>query len=325
MAFSGTISATTFNALKVVDHAFRRCRLPAQGITAEMHTYALENLYLALSELANPRVPSWCIERQIYPFYEGQYQVNLDLGTVSVLNANLRTLGSAGGTVSSNTTTLYQVTSPAVVNTVGVKWTAAAVTLVFQTSADAITWTTVGGQTTVAASGSWTWTDIVPALAANYFRITSIAARVNSEIYLGTSPSETPMGVLNRDQFVDQNNKVFQGRPLTYWFQRNISRPVINLWPAPNAAAEHQQLIVWRHRHIMDTATLQQDVEVPQRWLEAIVSKLASKVAAETPAVDINLIPMLDAKAGLALQAAWEGDSDSSPTFFQPSIGVYTA
>ena len=139
MAFSGTISVTTFNALKVVDHAFRLCRLPAQAITAEMHSYALDSLSFVLSDLANIRTPSWCIERQIYPFYEGQYQVNLDLGTVSVLNANLRTLGDAGGTVSSNTTTLYQVTSPAVVNTVGVKWTAAAMTLVFQTSADAIT------------------------------------------------------------------------------------------------------------------------------------------------------------------------------------------
>lgn len=324
MAFSGTISATTFNALKVVDHAFRRCRLPAQAITAEMHSYALDSLSFVLSDLANIRTPSWCIERQIYPFYEGQYQVDLDLGTVSVLNANLRTLQDAGGTVSSNTTTLYQVTSPAVVNTVGVKWTAAAVTLTFQTSADAITWTTVGSQTTVAASGSWTWTDIVPALAANYFRITSIAARVNSEIYLGTSPSETPMGVLNRDQFVDQNNKVFQGRPLTYWFQRDIPRPVINLWPAPNEDAEHQQLIIWRHRQIMDTTNLQQEVEIPQRWLQAIIDGLASKVAIETPQVDMSIIQILEQRAMMSAQRAWDGDNDGSPIQINPGISVYT-
>ena len=38
MAYSGTVSETTFNALKVVDHAFRRCRLPAQAITGEMQS-----------------------------------------------------------------------------------------------------------------------------------------------------------------------------------------------------------------------------------------------------------------------------------------------
>ena len=72
------------------------------------------------------------------------------------------------------------------------------------------------------------------------------------------------------------------------------SGPVMNIWPAPYAGAEQAQLIVWRHRHIMDTENLRQDVEVPQRWLEAIVAGLATRVAAETPSVDINLIPMLE-------------------------------
>jgi hypothetical protein len=66
MAFSGNVSGTTFNSLKVVDHAFRRCRLPAQAISAEMQTYALESLYLQLSEMANIKAPRWCIEKLIF-------------------------------------------------------------------------------------------------------------------------------------------------------------------------------------------------------------------------------------------------------------------
>ena len=42
--YSNNISIKTFNALKVVDHAFRRCKLPAQAITAEMQDYALDSL-----------------------------------------------------------------------------------------------------------------------------------------------------------------------------------------------------------------------------------------------------------------------------------------
>lgn len=329
MAFSGSISSTTFNALKVVDHAFRRCRLPAQAITAEMHAYALESLYLLLSELANTKTPSWCIERQIYPFYEGQPVVTLSNGTVEVLNANLRTLQELTGTTVSLPTSYTvdfndQDGGVGTVNTVGMKWTGASVAVTFETSNDGLVWTTVGTQTTAATASEWTWTDIVPAMAKRLFRITSSSPMLLSEVYLGTLPQEIPMGVLNRDTYVAQSNKVFLGRPLTYWFQRDLPRPVMNLWPSPNAAAEHQQLIVWRHRHIMDTENLQQDVEVPQRWLEAITAGLSAKVGAETPSVDTNLVAVLEQKWYAARQAAWDGDGDGSPTFINPGIGCYT-
>lgn len=332
MAYSGSISGTAFNALKVVDHAFRRCRLPAQSIGSEMQSYALESLYLMLSDMANPRPPSWCIEKQLYPFYEGQYRVTLDIGTVSVLNANLRTMqelepGLDNTTV---TSTLYKVDfdsldgSEGTVNTVGVKWAAAAVPLTFQVSDDDITWTTVGTQNKTASAGEWTWVDIVPATAHRYFRFTTTSPYLAEEVYLGTLPQEIPMGVLNKDTYVAQSNKVFTGRPLTYWFQRDLPQPVMNLWPAPNLAAEHQVLVVWRQRHIMDTENLRQDVEVPQRWLEAIVNGLAARVAAETPQVDAALMPLLEQRAAMSLQRAWDGDNDGSPTFINPGISAYT-
>lgn len=329
MAFSGSISNTTFNALKVVDTAFRRCRLPAQAITAEMHSYALDALYLLLSDLANTKTPSWCIERQIYPLYEGQPVVTLSNGTVEVLNANLRTLQElTGATVSLSQSYTVDFTDQdggaGTVNTVGVKWLGASVNLTFETSSDGIIWTPVGAQNTVAAVGEWTWTDVVPAVAREFFRVTSTAPMLVEEIYLGTLPQEIPMGQLNRDTYVAQSNKVFMGRPLTYWFQRDLPQPVMNLWPSPNLAAENQQLIVWRHRHIMDTENLRQDVEVPQRWLEAIISGLASKVAAETPSVDANMMPILEQRWLAARQAAWDGDNDGSPTFINPGIGCYT-
>ena len=121
MAFSGSISGTTFNALKVVDHAFRRCRLPAQAISAEMQTYALESLGLMLSELANIKTPSWCIEKLILPLYENQPIVTLPLGTVDVLNMNYRTLQLVtGATVSTSLAYTVNFTSETVVDTVGV-------------------------------------------------------------------------------------------------------------------------------------------------------------------------------------------------------------
>ena len=325
MAFSGNVSVATFNALKVVDHAFRRCRLPAQAISAEMQEYALESLSLFLSDLANVKTPSWCIERLILPFYENQPLVALPAGTVEVLNANYRVIQQLTG-ATTFTGTEYKVLFDdlTVVSTVGVKWAADSVPLTFQVSTDGLVWTTVGGTEVAASAGEIVWTDISGALAYNYFRITSTSEILAVDITLGNMPQEIPFGVLNRDTYVAQSNKIFPGRPNSFWFQRDIPQPVMHIWPAPFLAAEAAQLIVWRHRHIMDTENLQQEVEIPQRWLTAIVDGLAAKVAAETASVDINLVPMLEQKAAMSVQRAFDGDNDGSPIFINPGIGCYT-
>jgi hypothetical protein len=325
MAYSGEVSTTVFNAIKVVDHAFRRCRLPAQAITAEMQTYALESLYLLLSDLANIKTPSWCIEKVILPMYENQPIVTLPNGTVEVLNLNYRTLQPVTGSVVS-TSLAYTVnfTTQTTVDTIGIEWSANAVPLTFQVSTNGTVWVTVGTSSDTATAGQITWTDISGALAYQYFRITSTLPISYTAITMGNLPQEIPLGQLNRDSYVNQSNKVFPGRPSNYYFQRDLPQPVVNLWPAPFSAAEQAQLILWRHRQIMDTQNLQQDVEIPQRWINAIVDGLAAAVASETPAVDMQLMAILTQKAAISLQRAWDGDNDGSPIQINPGIGVYT-
>jgi len=325
MAYSGEVSTTVFNAIKVVDHAFRRCRLPAQAITAEMQTYALESLYLLLSDLANIKTPSWCIEKVILPMYENQPIVTLPNGTVEVLNLNYRTLQPVTGSVVS-TSLAYTVnfTTQTTVDTIGIEWSANAVPLTFQVSTNGIVWVTVGTSSDTATAGQITWTDISGALAYQYFRITSTLPISYTAITMGNLPQEIPLGQLNRDSYVNQSNKVFPGRPSNYYFQRDLPQPVVNLWPAPFSAAEQAQLILWRHRQIMDTQNLQQDVEIPQRWINAIVDGLAAAVASETPQVDMQLMAILTQKAAMSLQRAWDGDNDGSPIQINPGIGVYT-
>jgi hypothetical protein len=325
MAFSGSVAGTTFNALKVVDHAFRRCRLPAQAITGEMQSYALDSLSFMLSELANIRTPSWCIERLVLPMYENQYVIPLPPGTVEILNLNYRQIQPVTG-VNTVTATTYTVsfTSNTVVDTVGIKWSGVSVPVTFQVSVDSFSWNTVGSSSATASAGEITWTVIYGALAYPYFRIIATDPINYSVITLGNLPQEIPLGALNRDGYVAQSNKVFPGRPSSYWFQRDIPEPIINLWPAPFVQAEGAQLIVWRHRQIMDTQNLRQEVEIPPRWLEAIINGLSARLAAETPQVAAELIPLLEQRAAISMQRAWDGDHDGSPTYIQPTIGVYT-
>jgi hypothetical protein len=325
MATSGTIGSTVFNVNKVVDTAFRRCRLKAEQVTPEMQSYAVDALYLLLSDLGNVGTPSWCIEDIILPFYVGQPTVTLPVGTVGILNANYRKQNNVSG-ATSTTATSYTVNfgSATIVNTVGVFWSANSVDLTFEVSTDNSTWVAVGGQTTVAVANETTWTDIAPANAYQYFRITSLLPFNYEQILLQNTPSEVPLAALNRDDYVNQSNKLALGQPVQYWFQRDIGRPLLHLYQTPNLAAEQTQLIVWRHRHIMDVGTLRDDIEIPQRWYEAIVSDLANKLAATTAEVDVNLMPILEQRAALALNRAWAGDSDGSSTFIQPWITPYT-
>lgn len=325
MAVSGSVSATTFNTRKVIDTAFRMCRLMAQNITSEMQDYAKDALYLLLSDMANPKPPSWCIEKIILPMYLNQPVITLPIGTVEVLNANYRSLQEVtGATTSSSTNYTVSFDSQTQVATVGIKWAGTSVGVTFQTSDDSVTWTDVGSQSTVAASGEWTWLDISGPLPKAYFRIISTDPMLISEVYLGNMPQEIPLGSLNRDTYSAQSNKIFSGRPATYWFQRSMPLPLLNLWPAPNQAATVAQLAIWRHVHIMDVGTLAQSINIPQRWMDAIVQSLAARLALQTPSVDAQMIPMLQGMAAASMQKAWDGDNDGSSTYYAPRIGCYT-
>lgn len=290
-----------------------------------MQSYAQDALYLILSNIANNKPPSWCIEKLILPMYQGKPIVTLPLGTVGVLNLNYRTLQRVEGT---NTTTPTSLTvafgDQTTVSNFGILWATTSSALTLEVSDDSLTWTTVGTIDQAAVSGEWVWYDIPQANAYSYFRVTSVGALTAEDVFLGNTPVEIPMGVLNRDQYVQQSNKIFQSRPNSYWFQRDIPQPVLNLWPAPNDAATVAQLVLWRHRHIMDVGTLQQEIDVPQRWMEGIIAALAAKVAEETPEVEAALIPALEAKAIAAMDVAREGDNDGSPTYYQPYIAAYT-
>jgi hypothetical protein len=326
MATSGTLNETRFNAVRVVDHAFRRCRLAAQQVTAEMQQYALESLYLLLSEWASVRTPSWCIERLVLPLRAGQPVVELPPGTVELLNLNLRVTQPLAPAVRVDalTSVTFDYGTAAQPVTVGVVWAGESVPFLIQSSNDSVLWDNVGEYLGGAAAGERTWSDLNTARPARYLRLLAAEPLLTSAVDTGALPQEIPFGMLNRDQYSNQSNKQFLGRPLTCWYQRERALHRLNLWPAPNAAAELNQLVVLRHRHIMDTVNLQQDVEVPARWLEAVVARLAARVGAETPAVDSTLLPMLDQKATAAELLAWAGDTDGSPTQIQPNIAAYT-
>lgn len=327
MAVSGTVSQTVFNTRKVIDHAFRRCRVPPEAISSEQISFALDNLYLILSGLANRGLQLWCIEKHLMPFYVNQGLITLPDGVVDILNTNLRTLQEVSGTTTSTSTTSQTLFSTqTLVTNVGILWSGNSTSVAFETSSDGVVWTTVATESNPSATANtYTWYDLEGGLATLYFRVRSTSGNLNqTAVFLGNTPTEIPMARLNRDDYVNLPNKMFAGRPLQFWCDRQLNNPVMYLWPVPSAQFVTAQAVVWVKRYIMDVGTMTQEIEVPQRWYDAIVYVLAAKLAEETPTVDPQMIAILDQKAQRALLEAENEERDDSPIYLTPNIAVYT-
>lgn len=327
MAYSNTVSQTVFDTRKVMENAFRRCRVRPEQITAEYVSVANDQLYLLLSDLANMGAPLWCIEKQILPLYDGVGYITLDAKVVDILNSNFRQLQEVDGTkTTTSTTRTVEFQSTTFVTTVGIRWTAPAVPIALERSNDGIVWTTVQTETPNAAAGEWTWYDLESSVATLFFRVRATSGTLSfSQIYLGNTPTEIPLARMNRDDYTNLPNKTFQSnRTLQFWYDRKIPNPVMHLWPVPNSGATTSQVVLWIQRYIMDVGTMTQEIEVPQRWYEAIVAMLASKLAMEIAEVDPGLIPMLDQKAQQALYTAQAEERDNSPMMMAPNISQYT-
>lgn len=328
MAYSGTVSQTVFDTRKVMDHAFRRCRIPPELISAEYLSTAADALYLLLSDLSVQGMPSWCNQKSIYPLYEGAGFITTFSGTIDITSANLRTTTEVTGTnTDSATQRVIEFDSATPVVTVGILWSADAAPLEFARSDDGANWTIIQTETPDATTGEWSWYDMDQVVNSTYFRIRATTGTLDfTTIYTGNNPNETPISRLNFDNYATLPNKSFlSNRPLQYWLDRQAASPVMRLWPVPNAEATTSQVVVWAQRHIMDVGTLRQEIEVPQRWYDAIVWALADRLCAEIIEVDPSLASPISVRAAQALDAAWQSEGDDSPFMLTPNIGAYTA
>lgn len=329
MAVSGTVSMTVFNTRKVIDHAYRRCRIPPEGISSEQIDFALDTLYLVLSMLANRGLQLWCIERYLMPLYEAQGLITMPNGIVDILNTNLRTIEVVNeNTTDTTTSTTYTTIFPAQtqVTVIGIEWSGASTSYALETSNNGTTWTTLSTQDNPnATAGMVTWVDVQGSLATTYFRVRATTGVLNqTQVILANTPNEIPMARLNRDDYVNLPNKTFEGRPLQFWCDRQLNNPVLYLWPVPSAQFVTAQVVVWVKRYIMDVGTMTQEIEVPQRWYDSIVYVLAARLAEETPTVDPQMIAILDQKAQRALLESENEERDNSPIYLTPNIAVYT-
>ena len=171
----------------------------------------------------------------------------------------------------------------------------------------------------------WVWTDVDPGQNVAFYRMraTGGVTLALRELYFGNNSREIQMSRLNRDDYTNLPNKNFTAnQPFQFWFDRTIPQPTMYLWPVPSDY--FVQTTVWYSRQIMDVGALSGQVEIPQRWYEAVLMNLSHRMSLELPGVQLDRITYLEKMAAQYLNDAENEERDKSPIYLAPNISVYT-
>lgn len=351
MPTSGTVSTTVFDTRKVIDHAFRRCKMTPQEITSEHIQTAKDLLYLHLSTLVSRGIKLWNVDRIILPLYENIFSVPAPIGTVDILDCNLRTATrqtgtasategdadnafdedlstactqtSVGGSITLELETGISVPIYGILPNASGTWS-----YIIEGSNDGISYSEILSKTDVSVvAAEWLWEDVEGVPVYTYYRLRATGASTVldvTELVYQNLPQEIPLYQLNRTDYSNLPNKTRTGRPTQFWWDKQRTQGTITVWPNVQFQFTFAQLTCYIQRYIQDVGTLTEEIEVPQRWYLSVVCSLAEQLGREIKEVDASLIPILERDAFNERKKAWDGESDNSDIFFRPNISPYT-
>lgn len=324
---SGKIGQTILDVATVINLAFRRCKLRPNTVSDEMIEVARQELFLLLtSDLANRGEQLFAIDTQLLPMTAGLAGLETPVGTVDVLNANYRYMSN----IQSGPVTTFTPTSPVAVTTVGLTWAGPATAILIQMSQDNVNWQTLKAVTPDASLGDVTLYDLDGSVASPFWQV--IADPVLSEFPLMVSQvtfyttlSQTPMAPYSRDDFANLSDTFFTGRPFQYWLDRQDPWPIMRLWPTPQTNDQNNAcIIIWRKRQIMDVGAMSDRLDVPNRWLTAVIDMLAFRLAKSIDEVPLVMAQYLKVEADESLRKVREEERENAPLRIIPQLYCYT-
>lgn len=330
MAVTGTVSQNHLTLQNVYDRAFARAGIPMQTITSEYLDTAKYLLNLGLSEFVTTGVTLWTngvIKMGMQP---GLSRVTLPDGTLEVDRVVLLRTTTTDGIVSGTSPTwLISASSSIAAEYVGIKVsTAGFYNIRVDVSTDGITYTPAATFTNLQLfTSQWNWLelDIAPS-ATTYYRVveTSSAAFPVTAAILAVGGTEIQLNPEGRDTYANLPNKKTKGTVTSYFEERLVDGPVLYLWNAPNDDHGNYILNVWRKRHMIDPGDMSARIEVPQRWMDAIIWDLAWRLCAEIPEATkpMGELRMLAKEARASITPT---ETDNAVVSLGANISMYTA
>jgi hypothetical protein len=163
---------------------------------------------------------------------------------------------------------------------------------------------TVQENSLVLTPGTKTYT-----LPADTIDIIETIIRVNSN---GT-PLDYTVSRIGVGDYATLPNKNSTGRPLQIYVDRQVN-PVYTLWPVPDLP---YTIIYWTMRRIQDATNATDVMDMPVRFVPALVSGLAFQLAMKRPEAAAR-VPMLKAEYMEQFQLAADEDRGREPARFVP-------
>lgn len=132
-----------------------------------------------------------------------------------------------------------------------------------------------------------------------------------------TTQRDTSLTRISVSTYATLSNKLTQGRPNQIYVDRqNI--PTVTVYPVPQN--NDYTLVYWRLRRIQDAATGVNTMDMPFRFLPALVAGVAYYVAMKVPGGQAR-VPLLKAAYNEALGDAMDEDRDKASWRITPYAG----
>lgn len=299
---SGSFNFQSVPIKTFVEQAFQWIEIPPEQIDVEKQAFAKSSIDFLLSSWMVESTNLWTLSQTYLPLLPAQRQYILPNTISDVIQAVLRqstrqlngvAASSAGGVADNafdgNSTTActqnapdgnisydYGIGKTQAISFVGIQSNSnTSYSLVVESSQDTVVWETIGTITQSFVAGVNVWIDILRPATARAYRIreTGGATLDIQEIYFNNQVIDYEISEISRSQYLSFPNKSLQGRPTSYYLDRQLS-PTLYIWPVPTAI--YNCLQISYKQMIQDVGKFSTNtVFIPGRFYSALVFGLA--------------------------------------------------
>lgn len=126
----------------------------------------------------------------------------------------------------------------------------------------------------------------------------------------GSSQVDQTLTRIGVNQYASIPTKTQTGLPLQIYVDRATTTPTVTFWPVPQDSS--YTLVYWRLRRIQDTGAASNTMDIPSRFIPAMVAGLAYYIAMKKPDL-MDRLSFLKAEYEEQFRLAYEEDRERIP------------
>lgn len=163
----------------------------------------------------------------------------------------------------------------------------------------------------------WRWEDISIDWTADQASAEMTPACLDlTDLQVVVGGQDRPLQHISMAEYQELPNKTQTGTPTLYSTQKTRGSILLRIWPVPNVATTLKGNVV---RIIQDVTSLDETLDVPQEWTEAVWVNLADRLPPSLKSAMNQLERQeLTARAAFLVERLAALDDEHASVFFQP-------